>query len=153
MNTSKIKETMKLLVHGVYIICVEHKGKVNGMTAAWVSQVSSNPPMVSIAVGKKHFTAQLISQAKKFSINIITPGQKELAIKCGTISGEHHDKLKDEEVVYYDKNIPVLDKCIAYLECDLTKQVDTGDHFLFIGAVRSADKKGNDVLIFKPEEF
>jgi flavin reductase (DIM6/NTAB) family NADH-FMN oxidoreductase RutF len=33
----------KAISHGVYIITVRTKEKVNGMTAAWVSQVSFKP--------------------------------------------------------------------------------------------------------------
>jgi len=89
MDSLKINETIRLLVHGVYIIGVKHEEKINGMTAAWVSKVSSNPPMVSVAIGKKHYTAKLIPKAKSFSVNFLFPNQKELAKKCGFISGKH----------------------------------------------------------------
>ncbi len=153
MNDLKIKETMKLLVYGVYIIIVKYKEKVNAMTAAWVSQISSDPPMVSVAIGKNHFTAQLIPNANIFSINFISPNQKELAKRCGSTTGKYIDKLEDGEISYSDCETPVLKKSIGYLECDFVKQVDTGDHYLFIGTVKNADKKGDNVLVFKPDEF
>jgi len=44
MCSSEIKEVIKLLTHGVYIIGVKYGSKINGMTAAWVNQVSSQLP-------------------------------------------------------------------------------------------------------------
>jgi flavin reductase (DIM6/NTAB) family NADH-FMN oxidoreductase RutF len=45
MSSSEVKNVLDLLTHGVYIIGVKYGSKINGMTAAWVNQVSSQPPM------------------------------------------------------------------------------------------------------------
>jgi flavin reductase (DIM6/NTAB) family NADH-FMN oxidoreductase RutF len=153
MCSSKINETIKLLVHGVYIIGVKHKSKINGMTAAWVNQVSSKPPMISVAIGKRHYTADLISKAKSFTVNILSPEQMELAKKCGFISGRDQDKLKEEEIMYQSTGAPILSNCAAYLECKLFHQIEAGDHILFIGTVIKADNKDKSILIYKSKDF
>lgn len=66
MGWSQIEKALDLLTHGVYIIGVKYGPKINGMTAAWVNQVSSKPPMVSVAIGKTHYTSELIPKAKFF---------------------------------------------------------------------------------------
>jgi len=106
MSHSQIEKVLDLLTHGVYIIGVKYGSKINGMTAAWVNQVSSQPPMVSVAIGKSHYTSELISKSKSFSVNILSPDQMELARKCGFNSGRDQDKLQEKEFTYQATRAP-----------------------------------------------
>jgi flavin reductase (DIM6/NTAB) family NADH-FMN oxidoreductase RutF len=153
MSSSEVKNVLDLLTHGVYIIGVKYGSKINGMTAAWVNQVSSQPPMVSVAVGKDHYTSELISKAKYFSVNILSPNQMELSRKCGFISGRKQDKLQEEEITYQATGAPILTNCAAYLDCKLSHQFEVGDHILFIGTVIKANIKNQSVLIFRSSDF
>lgn len=153
MCSSKINETIKSLVHGVYVIGVKYKSKINGMTAAWVSQVSSKPPMISVAIGKNHYTVDLIHRAKSFSINFLSSEQHELAKKFGFVSGKDQDKLEGSDVIFKTTGAPILSNCAAYLECNLAQQIEVGDHILFIGTVVNADNKDKSILIFRSKDF
>jgi len=64
MSQSQIEKVLDLLTHGVYIVGVKYGSKINGMTAAWVNQVSSQPPMISVAIGKTHYTSELIPDSQ-----------------------------------------------------------------------------------------
>jgi len=153
MSQSQIEKVLDLLTHGVYIVGVKYGSKINGMTAAWVNQVSSQPPMISVAIGKTHYTSELISQAKSFSISILSPNQMELARKCGFASGRDQDKLQEEELTYQATGAPILSNCPAYLDCALSHQFEVGDHMLFIGTVIEANSRNQSVLIFKSSDF
>jgi len=153
MNHSRLKKVLDLLTHGVYVVGVKYGSKVNGMTAAWVNQVSSKPPMISVAIGKTHYTSELISKAKSFSVNILSPNQMELAQKCGFISGRDQDKLKEEELTYQITGAPIISNCSAYLDCTLSHQFEVGDHVLFVGTVVETNVKSQSVLIFKSGDF
>jgi flavin reductase (DIM6/NTAB) family NADH-FMN oxidoreductase RutF len=153
MCHSKIEEVLDLLTHGVYIIGVKYGTKINGMTAAWVNQVSIQPPMISVAVGKSHYTSELISKAKSFSVNILSPEQMELARKCGFSPGRDQDKLQEEEISYPTTGSPILSNFVAYLDCKLSNQIEVGDHILFIGTVIKANSKNQPVLIYRSGDF
>lgn len=153
MYSSKINDTIKSLVHGVYVIGVKHKLKINAMTAAWVSQVSSKPPMISVAIGKRHYTANLLLKAKFFSVSFLSSEQKEVAKKYGFISGRDQDKLNEKDVMFKVTGAPILRNCAAYLECNLTKTIGAGDHILFVGTVVNADNKDKSILIYRSEDF
>ena len=130
MCSSEVKEVIDLLTHGVYIIGVKYKSRINGMTAAWVNQVSSQPPMISVAIGKSHYNSELIPKAKSFSVNILSPNQMELARKCGFTSGRDQDKLQEGDVTYQATGAPILSNCAGYLDCELSHQIEVGDHIL-----------------------
>ena len=153
MSHSQIGKVLDLLTHGVYIVGVKYGSKINGMTAAWVNQVSSQPPMISVAIGKTRYTSELISQAKSFSINILSLNQMELARKCGFSSGRDQDKLINEELTYQATGAPILTNCTAYLDCTLSHQFEVGDHILFIGTVLEANSNNQSVLIYKSGDF
>jgi len=153
MSHSQIEKVLDLLTHGVYIVGVKYGSKINGMTAAWVNQVSSQPPMISVAIGKTHYTSELISQAKSFSINILSPNQIELARKCGFNSGRDQDKLQEEELNYQATGAPILSHCAAYLDCTLSHQFEVGDHMLFIGTVIKANSNNELVFVYKSGDF
>jgi len=153
MASSEIKNVLNLLTHGVYIIGVKYGSKINGMTAAWVNQVSSQPPMISVAIGKSHYTSELISKSKSFSVNILSPNQMELARKCGFTSGRDQEKLQEEEISYQATGAPILTSCAAYLDCKLSHQFEIGDHILFIGTVIKVNIKNQSVLIFRSSDF
>jgi len=153
MSHSQIEKVLGLLTHGVYIIGVKYQSKINGMTAAWVNQVSSQPPMISVAVGKSHYTSELIPKAKSFSVNILSPVQIELARKCGFTSGRNQDKLREEECVYQATGAPILKNCAAYLDCELFQQIEVGDHILFFGKAIKANNKNKPALIYHSSDF
>ena len=153
MCSSEIREVIDLLTHGVYIIGVKYESRINWMTAAWVNQVSSRPPMISVAVGKSHYTSELIPKAKSFSVNILSPVQRELARKCGFTSGRKQDKLREEELTYQATGAPILNNCTGYLDCELSHQIEVGDHILFIGTVIKANNKNQSVLIYRSSDF
>jgi len=109
--------------------------------------------MVSVAIGKSHYTSELIPKAKFFSVNIISPDQIELAQKCGFTSGRDQDKLQEEELMYQATGAPILCNCTAYLDCKLSHQIEIGDHILFIGEVIGANNENQPVLIYQSSDF
>ena len=123
------------------------------MTAAWVNQVASQPPTISVSVSKNHYTAELISKTKSFSVNILSPNQMELARKCGFDSGRDKEKIQEEEVSYQATGAPIINNCAAYLDCKLSHQIEVGDHILFIGTVIKAKSNNQSVLIYKSSDF
>ncbi|MEJ8735398.1 MULTISPECIES: flavin reductase family protein [Mediterraneibacter] len=143
---------MDALTQGVYLIGVKDAEKVNFMTAAWITQVSGNPKKILLAVGKKHHTAEMIRKAGKFSVNVLGAGQEELAKKCGYTSGKNTDKSKDMDYCIED-DVPVVNGTAGHLWCTLTREIDEGDHVLFIGNVKSGEKKEAIPLIYHEKEY
>ena len=125
----------EVLVHGVYIITAQAEGKKNGMTAAWVSQVSFNPPFIMVSIAPARFTHALIKSSGFFAVNTLCEDQIELAKYFGTHSGRHMDKMKEVPHFEAGHGSPVLKEAMAYVECKLVNAFEAGDHTLFIGEV------------------
>ena len=144
------KLVARAILHGVYIVTVRAKDKMNGMTAAWVSQVSFSPLLLMVSIAPPRYTHGLVEQAGYFAVNTLPEGREDLAKHFGFRSGRKVDKF--ERVPFSDgpNGSPILDDAMAYAECRLTQSVTAGDHTLFIGEVIAGDilKKGIQPLIF-----
>jgi flavin reductase (DIM6/NTAB) family NADH-FMN oxidoreductase RutF len=115
--------------------------KPNLITIAWSTPLSAVPPLVGISVSPKRYSHGLIEKSKEFVMNIPTMEILKKVAGCGSISGRDVDKFSRFGLTARPAKAvkpPVVDECIAHLECRLVDQVETGDHTFFIGEVVAA---------------
>lgn len=141
--------------HGVYVVTVRTKEKINGMTAAWVSQVSLRPLMLMASIAPVRYSHGLIKESGYFAINTLDEGHKDLAKHFGFKSGRKTDKFKDISHFDAPNGSPVLDGALAFFECRLLDAFTAGDHTLFVGEVVAARLLKGDTrpLIFHWEDY
>lgn len=132
----------RLINHGcVVLVTAAHRDRANVMALAWQTPLSAKPPLVGISVAETHFTHELIEASEEFALNI--PGAELLAAvhRCGRISGRHHDKFREAGLTPVSaKKIraPLIEECLAHLECGVVARHRVGDHSLFVGEVIAA---------------
>jgi flavin reductase (DIM6/NTAB) family NADH-FMN oxidoreductase RutF len=145
----------KGISHGVYIITVRTKEKINGMTAAWVSQVSMKPLMLMVSIAPARHTHNLIKESGFFAINALDESMQNYAAAFGFKSGRKVDKFQN--VPYFDAphGSPILNGSLAFFECKVADIFHAGDHNLFIGEVVAARllKENTEPLIFHWEDY
>ncbi len=124
-------------VRGVVVITTKMGQKLNGMSAAWVSRAAEQPFLVMASVYKKNYSHDLIKSSRIFTVNYLQEGQQRLAIHFGKQSGQDVDKFR--KVPYYTEKTgaPILKDCLAYLDCRVIDQMDSGDHTIFLGEALS----------------
>jgi len=159
MTNNKQKELTEAFNRGItlglYIVTVKAGDKINGMTAAWVSRVSRNPPMVMVSMGHKGYTNELIKKGGYFIVNTLAQGQQEIGKHFGFVSGRDVDKLRDIQYLEGESGGPILKEAMSYLECEVSDTFITGDHTLFIGKVINGRvlNAGKAPLVFKRSDF
>ena len=143
------------IVHGVYIVTVQAQGRKNGMTAAWVSQVSFKPPLVMVSIAPARYTYKLIKNSGYFAINTLSEDQFMLAKHFGFQTGRKVDKLAEIEHFEAGHGSPVIKDALAYIECKVIDTHEAGDHTLFIGEVIEGKvlKEEKGPLLFIWEKF
>lgn len=156
MPISSITDAMNSLTHGVYVLGVHTSEQDNLMTAAWLCQVSSSPAMLAVAVSNGHLTADLIQRAGAFTVSVLNSNQKDIALKCGTVSGRKADKTTLVNIDRNGSGIPVIHGSIAQMECRVVDtNTITGNHTIFIAQVTDAAFDGTETtpLIYHVKEF
>ena len=131
------------------IVTVNLDGKLNGITVAWVTRVSWQPPMVAVSIGKTRYSRELLDKADSFAVCILGKGAREIAEYFGTVSGRTTDKFKKYPYMMSEGNLPVPEGTIAYLECEKTGSFEAGDHIVYVGTIRRQKVlKDKEPLIF-----
>src|SRR3989442_15168731 len=93
--TAAAKQTvLRHFSYGVYALTVKQEGDEHGITANWVSQSSSDPAMVVVAVESTSKMIEMIRDAHHFAISVFHEGQGDLAEKLGRCSAGTFPKLQ-----------------------------------------------------------
>ncbi len=125
----------------VALVTAKHKNKTNVMVAAWVGNVSNDPPMVALAVYPARFTHDLIQKSGQFALNIPSRPMASQVKQIAQVSGEDTDKFVLTKLNLYEAkqiSAPLIVECIGHLECGVTETVRAGNHTLFIAEIAAA---------------
>ncbi len=125
----------------VIAIAKDRNGKANPVTLGWTMIVSGNPPMMAIAVAKKHYSIEAITHSKSFTIAFPSSDMADAALFFGSKSGRDTDKFaefdcKTEPTKSIDSVL--LADAVANFECTLESQMSAGDHTIFVGEIVSS---------------
>ena len=146
-----MRTPMDALTQGVYLVGVSADGICNFMIAAWVTQISSKA--ILVAIGKSHYTAELIEKAKHFSLSVLKTDQCDLAKQCGTVSGRKADKVSGLAIVNSPDGDPMLQDAAAHFACHVLRMDTVLDHVLICGEVVDARLLGGTPLQYHSWEF
>jgi flavin reductase (DIM6/NTAB) family NADH-FMN oxidoreductase RutF len=113
-------------------------GQPNIMQAAWGGIASSQPPCISVSLREATLSYHNIRQAEAFTVNIPSEKYVREADLAGLISGREHDKFNLTRLTPEKSsrvNAPLVKEFPYALECRLVRQVDLGQHTMFIGEI------------------
>ncbi len=135
----------------VLVTSVDERGKPNIITLAWSMPASFEPPLVAIAIGKTRYSHKLVSARREFVVNFPGESLSRETLMCGSISGKSKDKFEEAKLtpMSAEKVKPhVIKECARALECKVVKEVDAGDHTIFIGEVVAAHKLKDEKQLY-----
>lgn len=133
------EEALRLLPAPVGVIGAAADGTTGGLTAAWLTRVSLDPPLLLVAVGRERFTHGLLAASPRFTVSLPTCDQVEVARRFGLQSRREVDKWALTPHVLLGEGVPALRECSARFLCERVGQFATGDHDCFVGRVLSAE--------------
>ncbi|MDE6220131.1 MAG: flavin reductase [Lachnospiraceae bacterium] len=139
-------KVMYNLTYGLFILTAREGDKDNGCIVNTVSQVTTEPNRIVVAVNKKNYTHDMIVRTGVFNVSILTENSKFETYKhWGFQSGADVDKV---EAITYQRAengvIYMAGETNAYLSAKVVTATDLGTHTLFLadvtdGAVLSED--------------
>jgi flavin reductase (DIM6/NTAB) family NADH-FMN oxidoreductase RutF/rubredoxin len=135
------KKAFYKITYGLYIVCSRDGNNINGHISNTVFQITADPPKFAVASHKDNLTTQYIQRSRLFTVSVL-PQDVSLQFigPWGFKSGRETDKFKSVNFRYGLTGVPIiLDKTVAFIECEVEEMIDTGTHILFIGKVVDAD--------------
>lgn len=125
-----------LISHGVYVIAVANGSEQNAFTAAWVMQVSFDPPMIAFSINPEHYSYKLLQASGVCTVNVL--GQDHLAIAAHFGRSGVKEKMTAYRWQTGKTAAPVLSDSLAYFDCKLSHMTDAGDHKIVVCEVIDA---------------
>jgi len=113
----------------------------NIIAVSFCMPVSKKPPLTAIAIGVNSYSYKLINKYREFIINVPLNNLNKQIYYCGMYSGKETDKFKNTGLTPKPSRklkTPIINECIAFMECLIFKKIKTGDKMLFIGEVIEA---------------
>ena len=130
-----VADLLRRLTVGVYVVGGAHGDRRGAFTAAWIMQVSFDPPLLALSINPEHATYPLVKASGAFTVSVLERGQLELARRFGTQSGRDVDKLAGVAWHPGETGAPILDDALAYFECEISALHSAGDHEIAIARV------------------
>ena len=123
--------------YGLYILSAKTE-KANGCVINALSQVTSMPNRIMIAINKNNFTTSQILKTKKFNVSILNEEANFDLIKhFGFASGKDTDKFEDFNGYKTAENgIPyITEGTNSYISAEVVEVRDLGTHYEFLADV------------------
>lgn len=124
----------------VSIVTTSWRGEANAAPAAWTAPLSMGPPLVGVALHPGRHTADMIRFSEEFALNVPGPELLRETAFFGSRTGVDENKIEGSRLETFAAlrvDAPLLDGCLAWIECGLRDVIPVGDHVLFAGEVVS----------------
>lgn len=134
-------KVMNKLSYGLFVLTAKDGDKDNGCIINTVSQVTTSPNRITIAVNKNNYTHDMITKTKEFNVSILDESAAfETFQHFGFQSGRDTDKFADIQYERAENGIAYLSKeCNGYISGKVIDTVDLGTHTLFIADVTAGE--------------
>jgi len=142
MDTKLLRQTFGKFPTGVTVVTWFDESGINGITVNSFTSVSLEPALALISIDKKANSLVKLKD-RPFTINILSDKQEAIAWQ---FAGKQQDGL----VIDWDETgqSPTILGSAANLVCKPWKEVDAGDHVLFIGEITDFVKCDEESLTF-----
>jgi len=125
----------------VVLVTTRWHGVANVMPVAWNMPLSHDPPLVGIAVHPSRHTYDMLRLSQEFALNVPSRRLMNHVQYLGTVSGRDVQKIEVAKLPTFKAqrvDAPLLEGCLAYIECSVQEVLSLGDHYLFVGKVLAA---------------
>ncbi len=147
----RLRKMLGQFATGVAVITTcEDNGRLVGVTCNSFTSVSLDPPLILWSVANTSSSGPAFSKGKAFAVNILAATQEDLALRFARSGEDKFDGTTWEQGL---GGSPLLEGCVAYIECRVDDRYPGGDHAIILGAVERFVNLERDPLLFHSGEF
>jgi flavin reductase (DIM6/NTAB) family NADH-FMN oxidoreductase RutF len=121
-----------------------------GVTVNAFASLSLEPPLILISLAQTTAHLRAYLENDQFAVNMLGEDQRNLSV---AFSNPHNHCFEGLDFTTWESGCPLLDGCLANLECTRTAVHEGGDHYIVVGHVdrlRHVDK-GDPLIFFRGE--
>lgn len=132
-NPKWFRQVLGQFPTGVCVVTAAPAGApLAGMVVGSFTAVSLDPPLVAFLPDRSSSSWPKIETAGKFCVNILGADQEAL---CRRFASKSADKFDGIAHRLAQSGSPILDDCVAWIDCDIASVTEAGDHFIVLGKV------------------
>src|SRR5438309_3769328 len=144
-----LREALGCFATGVTVVtCVAEDGQPAGLTVNSFTSVSLDPPLLLVCLAKQAASAEPLTQADRFAINVLQTGQQPASIRFAT---RDEDRFGTTPWSRGEGGAPILEESLGVFECERYAVYEGGDHHILVGQVVKAsfDASLDPLLYFR----
>lgn len=128
------REALGTFASSVNVITMwDGDGQPLGMTATAFSSVSMDPLLVLVCVNRSTRTYEHIDRGGQFGVNILGSAAREVSDYCSRAGSDK--RLDPRWLALGQWQCPALAGALAFLDCEVERDVHAGTHAVLIGRV------------------
>lgn len=139
VTPDELRSVLRQWASGVTIVTAGLDGVLHGMTVSSFSSVSLEPPLISVNIERRTRTHSLMNDAGAFAVSILANDQQGLAQHFGGGVPDTEERLEGIAHRLGALGSPLLEGCLASLECRVHATLPAGTHTVFVGEVTTYD--------------
>lgn len=146
-DSRTLRDALGCFATGVTVVtCLNSDGQPVGLTANSFTSVSLDPPLLLVCIAKSAASAQALTVAPHFAVNVLHTGQQPASIRFST---RDEDRFGATPWSTGEAGAPILKDSLGVFECEAHAVHDGGDHHMLIGQVIKASFDASlDPLLF-----
>jgi flavin reductase (DIM6/NTAB) family NADH-FMN oxidoreductase RutF len=135
-TAKEFRSTVGAFATGVTVVTTRGEDHAYGMTANAFSSVSLDPPLVLVCVITQSEGREHIQRNRCFAVNILGVEQEPISRYFASRDRPRgRDAFQEVPHRIATSGSPIIAGAIAYLDCRLHAEHESGDHLIFIGEV------------------
>lgn len=134
-DARELRDACGSFATGVTVITTRTDDGDHGMTANAFMSVSLDPPLITISLDRNSKMLEKLRSSGRYAVNVLAQNMEPMAMH---FAGRHDPALG--EIFAERDGLPVIPGARAIFLTDVEKEVDAGDHTLFIGRVTAIDR-------------
>jgi 4-hydroxyphenylacetate 3-hydroxylase, reductase component len=147
----QFRDALAQFATGVTVVCARAgPSRYVGFTANSFNSVSLDPPLVLWSLGRRSGSLATFEAAERYAVNVLACGQVDLARR---FSRPHADRFEGVKHRLGWSDSPLIEGCIAWLECRHHARYTAGDHVVFVGEVITVERARGAGLVFHQGAF
>jgi flavin reductase (DIM6/NTAB) family NADH-FMN oxidoreductase RutF len=147
----QFRDALAQFATGVTIVCTRApNGRYVGFTANSFNSVSLDPPLILWTIARRSGSLTAFETAERYAVNVLSSDQADLARR---FSRPHADRFAGVAHRLGWSDAPLIDGCVAWLECRHHARHPAGDHVIFVGEVVTVERARAHALIFHQGRF
>ena len=147
MSARAFRDAIGHFPTGVTVVTATGPDGPAGMTTNAVTSLSLDPLLLLVCFESSSRTLEVVRVSRRFAVNVLRAEDEELAAVFASkrIGGEKFADVTHKE----SHGVPVLDRALAWIACELRELRPAGDHEIGIGEVLGTGVgQAGDPLVF-----